>query len=1268
MMIDQRSHSFLELNQNFRRILMLTKLFDYLKFALDYIVDCFKLSSNLEIYKVCVLFILIYFFIILIFPYILKISFLFNIKYKIKICIKKLICKCWFCIKFKCVFLVKLIVCLYSLCTKKIKTYLVILIVSSLFYDFLNCIITLIHIAKFRCSAKKPKYFDCAPIDLIDEYGDITDKCRRGGNDYSDKSNPYTEQFEELKSFLENRNVKNLAVFGSYGAGKSSFLKSFFTHYTVNGRRDEDNVIYISLPDFKYTKNDKIINQTHTKHNIVKDNKRAINAKNQFESSEKDSHNLNLETVETEIIRQLIHGKISKNVPVSLFSNLKTDTAEIISISIFILSFITFFFLCKNHNIGIKEFFNIDNYLWLRLLLLLLFFYSIFKYFSKRFRFSNVSFFNVGVSAKDKSEESIFDSYLDEITYLFEESNCRYVVFEDLDRTDNYEVLTHLRNLNFILNNDHRCFDKITGKQRKIVFIYVIRSDIFTKAEETVKFFDASIHVQNVITSANSWEFFINYRDDLCKHFLDDKLKKEFLSKKALTNEFLSNIAFFVTDLRLVKMIFNDYLNILGSLEVILTNIENHNFDFFSEKFFSYAVFRNTYPHESETLLRDEGYIYELLNKKFNYWGKNCNLERVSISKGNKKEISLLINEIQTNKNLKLLYLLLDKKYLSEDYRLYSAVFTKNVFKNEDADRKFFLGILKLSDEFCPELDISEYFEKVVLQYFPYTIFRCLFILNFNFYIRIFKEYYLTKEKEERFNLYLSYIIECCSSKSDTESLINPKHTKFSFILDLMDHLDMLVSEKKENISFFSFCIEIIINSIFKSIDDNNSALETSPIFCNIGSEMLLTYIFFYGNINILKNLIKEEPKKNYKDRIKHELERIDNLGKFLFYLVDHTGQMNENFFDSIDFLNFKFKRLTINYSSKKDNTYKFIKILANKLPHRNQLIAIDFFFDPSWFNFSHISQFLIDNNNSASNIPYENCILTSIFTSTSEDFTVFQNAFFRAIFSIQQYENILLFNGIEKRKSIKDTGVDFLQDRKEIILFVAYFINYFVSKNKNFAKRSAHFFGKGFEIVGHYDIPKDNNKLNSLNLDNYTFQNQKLSDVEKVIICFLDYEFYEIDNFSDSYKKALGDQNSVYSNFLEKIHYKDSINSLDKEEAKFVLITSLLIFSFIEKQNEFTPKHKITPNINNIIDIKELIDQTYTNENNRDYKISEQTFNSEFNRCWEILTIFFHSFYKEIFASDKYNLYNLSPDFDEQPYSFEKTKQYISSLKKKDN
>lgn len=251
-------------------------------------------------------------------------------------------------------------------------------------------------------------------------------------------------------------------------------------------------------------------------------------------------------------------------------------------------------------------------------------------------------------------------------------------------------------------------------------------------------------------------------------------------------------------------------------------------------------------------------------------------------------------------------------------------------------------------------------------------------------------------------------------------------------------------------------------------------------------------------------------------------------------------------------------------------------------------------------------------------------------------------------------------------RNSIKGSKLDYLKDRKEIILFVTYFVNYFILKNISKAHGSSYF--KGLDkFMEETEYLENNNNLKPLHLDNYKFQNKKLSNNEKIILCFLDYEFNEIENFSISYKKAFGEQDSVYSKFLKKIHYEDSINPLEKEEAKFALVASLLMFSFIEKQNEFTPKHKITPNINNIIDIKELIDQTYTNENNRDYKISEPTFNSEYNRCWEILTIFFHSFYKEIFVSDKDFLYNLDLEFDEQPYSFEKTKQYIRSLKKKE-
>lgn len=70
---------------------------------------------------------------------------------------------------------------------------------------------------------KGSKYFDYAPIDLIDEYKSQDES----KNLKDDNSTPYAEQFKELKSFLENDNVKNLAVFGSYGAGKSSFIKTF---------------------------------------------------------------------------------------------------------------------------------------------------------------------------------------------------------------------------------------------------------------------------------------------------------------------------------------------------------------------------------------------------------------------------------------------------------------------------------------------------------------------------------------------------------------------------------------------------------------------------------------------------------------------------------------------------------------------------------------------------------------------------------------------------------------------------------------------------------------------------------------------------------------------------------------------------------------------------------------------------------------------------------------------------------------------------------
>lgn len=64
-----------------------------------------------------------------------------------------------------------------------------------------------------------------------------------------------------------------------------------------------------------------------------------------------------------------------------------------------------------------------------------------------------------------------------------------------------------------------------------------------------------------------------------------------------------------MTDLRLVKMIFNDYLNILGRLDSLVTELQKSTIMTLANKLFSYATFRSSYTKEYEELLNNKGII-----------------------------------------------------------------------------------------------------------------------------------------------------------------------------------------------------------------------------------------------------------------------------------------------------------------------------------------------------------------------------------------------------------------------------------------------------------------------------------------------------------------------------------------------------------------------------------------------------------------------------------------------------------------------------------
>lgn len=122
---------------------------------------------------------------------------------------------------------------------------------------------------------------------------------------------------------------------------------------------------------------------------------------------------------------------------------------------------------------------------------------------------------------------SYFDQYMDEIVYYFEESGRDIVIFEDIDRFDNVHIFETLRALNTLLNNSQQVKNRRSRPRRDsktavppVRFVYALRDSIFERigtdtdavdaAEEEIrranrtKFFDLVIPVVPFVTHRNA--------------------------------------------------------------------------------------------------------------------------------------------------------------------------------------------------------------------------------------------------------------------------------------------------------------------------------------------------------------------------------------------------------------------------------------------------------------------------------------------------------------------------------------------------------------------------------------------------------------------------------------------------------------------------------------------------------------------------------------------------------------------------------------------
>ena len=396
---------------------------------------------------------------------------------------------------------------------------------------------------------------------------------------------------EALDYAFSNSDIKNIAITGIYGAGKSTVWNTYVRQKGLN------NVITVSLGKYKNNISDddslKEVSMTKLATSETDGAKDKLRNENQRTVNIDDDNR-----VERQLINQILSQIESKKIPISKYGfksnksilNICLQSLAFISIICSILLWITrdtfLPFVNKLH----ENFDGISLILLCSLLLFVpLFYYLYIFYRGNKFRISKITFKGAEANINDdKNDESVLDRDIKELVYLLRSSGTKVVVFEDLDRYNNTSIYTKLRELNFLLNH----YVKISGDKKPVRFIYMLKDSLFFSKNRT-KFFDFILPIVPIVDSKTS-------ENELIELF------------KAVENapdrSVLADISLYVDDMRLLKNIVNEY--IVYSKIIPLGQI-----DLESNKLFALITLKNIFPNEFDLLQEDKGFIRTVFDK-----------------------------------------------------------------------------------------------------------------------------------------------------------------------------------------------------------------------------------------------------------------------------------------------------------------------------------------------------------------------------------------------------------------------------------------------------------------------------------------------------------------------------------------------------------------------------------------------------------------------------------------------------------------------------
>ncbi|MFC0804741.1 ATP-binding protein [Ensifer sp. P24N7] len=365
--------------------------------------------------------------------------------------------------------------------------------------------------------------------------------------------------YEALEFATNNDEVLNIALTGPYGSGKSSVIKSFLLKYP----RD---ALELSLASF-------------------------------LPEGEVPGVRVSKQEIERSILQQILYGADADKLPLSRFKRIQTPRgwSAASSLAVCLGMFCLWYIFTNQSDVISGKFFKpFDLSNWFNILS-----FTIGSIFAWRLIHSiylkslglslkSISLKDIQIAPNAADEESILNRHLDEIIYFFQSTKYDLVVIEDLDRFDNPDIFVTLREINALVNENAEI-------NRRIRFLYALRDDIFINTDRT-KFFEFIVPVIPVINHSNSIDKVLEHtrRVDL-----DPRLDRRFIR----------DVSRYLTDLRLIGNIFNEYVIYASNLRADGDGALDPN------KLLAVLIYKNVIPKDFAALHRQEGALSTVLKR-----------------------------------------------------------------------------------------------------------------------------------------------------------------------------------------------------------------------------------------------------------------------------------------------------------------------------------------------------------------------------------------------------------------------------------------------------------------------------------------------------------------------------------------------------------------------------------------------------------------------------------------------------------------------------